>query len=199
MRVADEVLGTVGLPADGFAKPLGGDEEERIFAIEKDAGAETSAHVAGRHAQSLAGNLEDLIGQRVAEAMNALAADGEGQPAVRGVYGRNRAARLHVVRDDAGIDDGDRYDAGGFGEGLVGFRLVAHMGVKGDVSRRAGKDLRGVRAKRGERVSDRGKRLPIDGETLRAVSSCGLRSRNDHGDDIADVVRLLFGHDGIGL
>ena len=87
--------------------------------------------------------------------MNALAADVERQPAIALVDGGDRAARLHVVRDDAGIDDRDRYDAGGFGEGVVGLCLVANMRVEGDIAGRARKHFCGVRAKRGERVDHR--------------------------------------------
>ncbi len=57
----------------------------------------------------------------------------------------------------------------------------------------------GVRAKRGERIDHGGKRLPIDRKALRAVPGRELRLRDDHGDDVADVVRLVLGHHGIGF
>ena len=135
----------------------------------------------------------------VPEVMDALAADGENQAAIVGLDGRDRAARLHVIRDDARIDDGDRHNARGLGEGLVGLRLVANMRVEGHVPGRARKHLCGVRAKRGERIDHGGKRLPIDRKALRAVPGRELRLRDDHGDDVADVVRLVLGHHGVGF
>ena len=168
LRVADKMFGPVGLPPNRLAKPARGFENQGIFPIEKDSRAEAAADVVGQDPQVCRRDLQHLC-KNVAKRVHALAAEMQRQSAACGVERPHRSTRLHVVRDDARIDDLYLHRMRGLREDLVGFRLVADMRVEGDVARGAGKDLNRARPKRCARIGDRGKRLPVDRERLCAV------------------------------
>ena len=110
LRVADEMLGAVGLPAHGAPQTPRRLENERIFAIDEALGSEPAADVLGDDAQLVRRNLQDAFGDEIAQAMRALAADVRGQAVRLGVIFGERAARLQEIGDDARIDDFDADD-----------------------------------------------------------------------------------------
>ncbi len=131
--------------------------------------------------------------------MNALTADMERLPAAFSVKGADRPARLHVVRYDPLIDDADQDRVSGPSERGVGLRLVADMGVVGDIARRARKDLNRARLDCRSRIDHGREGFPLDPERLSAVARGKRRVCDDHRDDIADVMGFFARHDRIGL
>ena len=78
LRVADEMLGPVGLPAHGSPQAPRGFENERIFAIDEALGAEAAADVLGDDAQLVRRDLQHAFGDEIAQPVRALAARVQG-------------------------------------------------------------------------------------------------------------------------
>ena len=85
------------------------------------------------------------------------------------------------------------------GERLVGFLFVADIGVISDVAWRAGKDERRPRAQGLIHIRDRGKAIPCHADQFGGVTGLQSRVGDHHGDDVADVMRLVHGHHRIRL
>ena len=156
LSVADEMLAAVGEPADGTSQSPRRLENERIFAIEHVFGAEAAAHVLGDDAQICGLDLEDLIGDKPLEDVDALAPGVEREPAGLRVIFTNGGARLHIVRDRSRVDDSDANRVRCAGERLIRLLFVADMGVVSDVTGRPGEDERRIRPKSRFHVRDRG-------------------------------------------
>ena len=106
-----------------------------------------------------------------------------------------RDARLDRIGVDPVVDELDRDDVLGFGEGCVGGVLVAHHQRDGDVAgilvphrRRAGLDRVLDR-------NDRRQRLVIDLDQLGGIARLRQRFGDDEGDAVADRAHLAAGQD----
>ncbi len=199
LSVADEMLGAIPDPAHRPTEQFRRFENERIFAMKDALGAEAAADVIGDDAHRFRPHVENLGGDRIAHAVHALAADIEQKALRTRIVFADSAACLHIVGDDAIVDDLEGDDMGGLGEdggGLVG---IADMRVISGVARRAGEELRGAVFDRGRHIDDRLERLPVDPDRLRAVARLAFAFRDDHGDDVADVEGLPVRHDGTRL
>ena len=125
---------------------------QAVLGVLPTLGAETAADVVGDHADAVLGDLEDVLGQRVAHAVRVLHVGPDRVAAVAFIVAADHAARLHVVR----VDPADHVAAfdhpRGFRECGIRVGGVAGLEHVGDVvrafvpdRRRAGRDrLRGV-------------------------------------------------------
>ena len=95
--------------------------------------------------RTFSGGMPSRVAQRVARARGHLARQPQRQPVGRGVVGRERAARLHRRRREALIDEVERDDMRGLGEGGVSRRGVAVPHLRGDVAGRGRPDQRRAR------------------------------------------------------
>ena len=199
LRVADEMLASVARPADRPSEPAGRGENERIFPVDHLLGAEAAADVLGDHAKESPRNLQNFVGDDVPDAVDALAPDVEGEAAGLRIVLPDRGAGLHVVGDDARIDNFDSDRPRRLRECGVGFLLVADMIVIGDVVGRAGEDQRRPGPDGLFHVDDRGKLFPSDADQFGGVAPLKRRIGDDHRDDVADMIGLALRHHRIRL
>ena len=143
-------------------------------------------------------DLEDALGEAVAEIVAALAAEGD-RPAPRALVVLGDAgARLQVVRDQAVVDEGQGHDPVGAGEGGLGLGAVADLRVEGDVARDLVPDQRRARRLGGLDARDRLQRLPFDGEGFGRVPGRVHGLGDDEGDGVADMAHEAAREHGIG-
>ena len=100
----------VGDPFHGRFRRASGLRGQRVFAVHEALRAEAAADIAGDDADLLRRHLQDLVGQRVAQAVHALAGDREREALGLRVVLRDDAARLHEVGDQAVVLDVERDD-----------------------------------------------------------------------------------------
>ena len=91
LRVAEKMLGAVGEPLHRPAEAPRRLEAQRVFPVHEGLGAEAAADIAGLHVEGVRRHLEDRLRQRVAQAVHALAADGE-REALAVPFGRGSRA-----------------------------------------------------------------------------------------------------------
>ncbi len=193
------MLTAVADPRDRFAEAARRLHDERIFAIHHVLGAEAAADVLGDDAQLLRWQLQDHVAQDHLDDVHALAAKFERDLAGRLVDVGAGRARLHVIGDDARVDDLEARLARGGRENRVGLGLVADMRVIGDISGRAVEQPRRAGPHGLLHVDERGQRLPFDRRRLDGVAGLGGGLRDDHRDNVADMIDLGPGDDGIRL
>ncbi len=131
--------------------------------------------------------------------MDALASDVQRQAAVLQIVFGDGGARFEEVGDRARVHDLDSDDASRPGECDFGLRPVTDLVVVGEVARRAGINLRSAFLDRRLHFDDRRTGLPIDGHGLGGVARLPGRVRNDHRDDIPDMLHDVVGHHRIRL
>ena len=148
LGVGQERFGAFGGPFHRAAELLRREKDERVFVIDERLHAEAAADVFGDDAQFRVFDAEDVLGDAGAHAVDALAAGVERVFVGCLVVGAEAGARLHRVDDDALVDELQRRDVRGLGEGGVGRGLVAQFVVERDVRFRlaGGSALRSARA-----------------------------------------------------
>ena len=114
-------------------------------------------------------------------------------------YSATRAARLHVIGDEALVDDFDPRHMRGLGEDGVGLGLVADMRRHRRRCRARRRKPEPRRAEWPPHIDDRRQRLPVDGSASAASRALARRVRDDHRDDIADMMNRIARHHRIGL
>src|SRR5262249_61168584 len=114
-------------PLHGPPELLGRPQNEAVLGILPALRAEAAADVVGDHPDAVLWDLEDVSGQRVADAMRILHVGMERVPALALVPDPERAARLHVLGMDARDDVTPGDHAVGAGERGVGGRAVAGL------------------------------------------------------------------------
>ena len=147
-------------PGDRPAGQLRGDQQRRIFRIDRGLHAERAADVLGDDAQLLARQShhgDDLLALRP----GALRAGAQRVAIGRRVVARGRAARLHGGDDEALVDHRDARDMRGAGENPLDLARIAAVvrhragPVERDIARRFGPELRRAGVERRAHVRDR--------------------------------------------
>ena len=138
-------------------------------------------------------DLQHLVRERVAQAVDALARDRQGEALGRGVIGRDDAAGFHEVGDQPVVLDRDRGAAGRLGEGLLDGGFVAEARIEGDVVRGFAPDRRRAVPDRPAQVDDRRQHLVVDADRLDAVPCRRDVVGDDEGDGVADVPHGVAG------
>ena len=192
------MIGTVGGPFDGLPQLFRGDRDQRIFAIGKQLCAETAADVGADHPHLFQRHLQHHAGDDFAQAMAALAADGQREVIALGVIFDDRRARLHEVGDDARIDDIHLGHRVRLGKDRIGRRLVADADVEQHVAGLVGPDLRRALFHRVDEAGHRRQRRPLHLDGLDRIA--GLIDRVGHHEShgVADMADLVPRQDRIG-
>ena len=192
LRAGDEVLAALRHPLHRPVQPARGLGRQGIFAVGEGLGAEAAADIAGDDADLVLRHPEHAR-QGLAQAVHALARDGEGEALRARIVLGDDAAGLHVVGDQALVLDLDLHHLGGLGEGGVDRRLVAHGRVERDV---VGLLVpHGARAAR-DGAADADDRRPhrvVDADRLDGVAGLDQRVGDHEGDGVADMLHAALG------
>ncbi len=197
LRVAEEVIGAVRRPLHILAELLGGKGHQRIFAIGKQPRAETTADIGTDHAHLVLGHLQHVIAEDVAQTMAALAADGQRHVIALGVVFTDRRAGLHIVDDDARIDDLHFGDHGCLGEHRIDRLLVADRHIEQHIAGMLGPHLRRALGDGIDQTVHGRQRLPVDLDRLNRIARLRDSLRNHEGHGVADMADFPGGEDRI--
>ena len=163
--------------------------------------AETTTDVRRRHdAQLLLRYLEHGLGKRVAHEMRALGAGVEHRALGRRVPVAERVARLHRIHDNAVVDDLQRRDVRGLGEGGVGCGEIGRVvvPVEHQVAGNGFEQLRRAFLQGGAGVGDCRQGFVVDlnrtGGILRLQQGFG----HDQRDRLSDMAHLVDREHGAG-
>ena len=142
VAVDEEMLAALADPLHRPAELLRRDRGQRILVIAKLFVPKPPPTSGVITRILLAGDVEDVLGDAVAHAVAALGAHGQRVAVGARVVFGDDAARLHVVGDEAVVDDLDLRDPRRLGEGLVGRLARAAGGLEGEVGAVFGPDQR---------------------------------------------------------
>lgn len=198
LRVAQEMLAAPGLPEDGAPQALRRHRAERVLAVHEDLGAEAAAHIRGDHAQARRIDPEDVLGERVADGVAALAAQGQGPASRPWVVGGEARAGLQVIGDHAVIRQGQAHRAVGGGEGGLRLRPVADLGGEGQVAGDLGPDPGRALRPCPTEAHRRRQRLPRDLDGLGRIARLIGRVGHHEGDGVADVPHRVGAEHRVG-
>ena len=182
----------VGGPFHRAAHLLGGPHAHRLLGVDEDLGAEAAADVRGDHPQLVLGGDADEGGEHQPRHMRVLAGGVEGVVLAALVVVAHRRARLHRIGNQAVVDEVERGDMGGAGEGGVGRRLVPEMPLEHRVLRRDLMHLRGARLARVPGHGDRRQHVVVDDDGLRRILGGGESVGDDHRHMVAHVAHLAL-------
>ena len=129
--------------------------------------------------------------------MAALAAERQGEMIALGIVFNNDAAGLHVVGDEALVDDLHFGDRVRLGEGGIGLGLVADHLVVEHIVLEARPDLRRAGFDRIADAGHRRQRLPGDVDRLQGIARELDRLGDDEGNGVADIAHLVLRQDRI--
>ena len=197
LRVTDEMIRPLGRPFDGLAKFFRGDRDQRVFAIGEQLGAESAADVGADHAHLFHRNLQHGAAENLAQPMAALTADRQRQAIVPGIVFADGGARLHVVGDDARIDDRDFRHRMRTGECGVSRILVTDRNVEQKIARVIGPDLRRFLLHGIGDTHHRGERPPLHLDRLERIARVLDGVGHHESNGVADVPHLVAGKDRI--
>ena len=195
VAVAEKMFAAVGDPFHRLAQLLRRHRGQRVFAIGKQFGAEAAADVGRDDAHLLRRQFHHRAADDVADDVAALAAERQ-RVAVAVVFG-DHAAGVHVVGDEALVDNGQRHRARGLRESLFGRGLVADRCLEGQIAGLVGPDLRRAGFERGNGADHMRQRLPVDGDGFGSVFGGIERVADDEGDGIADMTHGIGRQDRI--
>ncbi len=194
LHVGEERLAAVRGPAHRALQFPRCPHHDRLFRMQEDLHPERAADVARDHAQLLAVDLQDHVGDLLVDDMRALRRRMKRRAAGRGVVVGQRGARLDRVGDDAVVHEFEPRDVRGTLERRVD-RLAAL--ARADVEREVVGDvvphLRRASVDRAARVDDRRQRVVVDAHAFGGVLRLGERLRHHHRHRIADVPHAIGG------
>ena len=170
--VGDEALGAVLLPLHRPFQLAAGPDHQRLLGIDEGLHAEPAADVGRDQAELVLRNLENDFGERVADEMRTLRRGVKSRAAAGRIVIADGVARLHRVDDDAVVDEFERDDVRGLGEGGVGCLGVARVivPIEHDVAGNVVEKLRRAGRHRILRLGDRGQRLVFDLDRLGGIA-----------------------------
>ena len=192
LRVAEEALRALAAPADGAAEGARGVRQGDVFGIGGGARAEAAADIAADDAHALARQAEgggDALGLR----MDALRAELQGEAAARRIVRGEAGARLEEGDDEALVDELERDDMRGAGEGGVGRGAIAGLVGEEPVRGQRVPDQRGARRVGFGEVGDGEERLVLDRDALGGLLRRLEHRRDDERHGLADMTRLAAG------
>src|ERR1700722_13710690 len=128
------MLAAIGEPTDAPSETLRGLENKRILPIDDGLGSEPAADVLRDDAKGFWPNFQHRLGDRALNAVHALTSEVQRKAAGFRIIFTNSGARLHIIGDDARVDDLDANCARCAGERLIRLLLIADMGVVSDVT-----------------------------------------------------------------
>ncbi len=190
MIVREEAFAALGDPFDRPAELARGVKRQRVLGRGHAFRAESAADIAGDDAEAVLGNLEDVLGEGAARAVDRADAAIEREAAEALVVFGDDAARLDRVVHDARDDEMLARDVMRLGESGIDRGLVADLEKVRDVVGAIRPDRRRAGLHRIAGQHDRGQRLVIDLDALRRVFRFGEAFGDDIGDLVADEMRL---------
>ena len=192
--VGDEPLGAVLLPLHRPLEFAARPDDERLLGIDEGLHAECAADIGRDQPQRLLGDFEHHFGQRVAHEVRTLGRRIEGRAAARRVKVGNGVARLHRVRHDAVVDEIERGDVRGLGEGGVGRLGVAEVvvPVEHQVAGNMIEQPRCIGSERVRGIGHRRQHIVLDLDGLGGVARGGHGLGHDKGDRLTDVSHLAL-------
>lgn len=120
-------------------------QHQHMLGIEEDLHPEAAAHVRSHDAKLFARDVEDPLGNQVAQIVRALAAGIQRHAPGRGIEVTDGRARFHRIGADAVVDQVDFGDVGSLGHGCLDRVMVAMAPVEGAVAVQPGMHAWGVR------------------------------------------------------
>ena len=193
MGIDQEVLGAVADPLHRPAETARRFHRQRVFAIVEGLRAKAAADIVGDDADLLRRHLEDVLGQRVADAVHALRAERHREALVFGAPFGETGARLHVVGDETVVVEGDARHMRRLVEGRLRLLAVA-LFVKIDlVGAELRPDERRAIVERGGEIGGRVLGIEIDLDQLGGVLRLADRIGDDEGDGVADMAHIAVG------
>eukprot|EP00043_Microstomoeca_roanoka_P002426 m.38320 g.38320 ORF g.38320 m.38320 type:complete len:1021 (-) comp11478_c0_seq1:708-3770(-) len=197
MRIRDEGFRPRRGPFHRALQLTRGEGAEGFLGIVEDLGAETAAHIGRDDAQLVLGDPQHEGAHQKADHMRVLRGGIKRGIVVPGIVIAHRHARLHRVGDEPLVDQFQRGDMGGLGEGLVhgGLVFLDEAPVVAQVGRQVVMHLGRALGQRGLHVDDGGQVLDIELDRLGGVTRLFQRLGDDHGDGIADMAHLALGED----
>ena len=190
VRVRDERFRALGRPLDRTADFLRRPRQRDVFRIQEDLRAEAAADVRRDHAQFRFRQRQHERGHQQALDVRILIRDVERVAVVLHGIARVDRARFDRVRDQAVVDDVERGDVRGLGEGGVGGGLVAVAPVVADVVRHVVVHERAGRRRRMRGIDHGRQHVVIDFDQFGGVLR-GLDRIGDHERDlIADMAHF---------
>ena len=170
-------------------------EDEGVFGIYEALHAEAAADIMGDDADLLGGDVEHVLGEDVADADDALAADGEGV-AMGGVELAECGADFHGGRCNAVLDDAQAGDMGGGREGGAGGGAVPDLPVEELVGAGLGPDEGGLRIEGGLDGGGGGEVGVIDLDGVDAGAGGFAGFGDDEGHLVPDEADTVLGQHG---
>ncbi len=190
VMIGDEALRTLVCPFDGTPQRACCVKNADIFGKNRGLHPEGAADMLGQHAHLLWRNVQDVLGQRIAQTEDTLAADMQ-RPAVGpGVVAAEGDARLHGIDDDAVADDVEADDMGGPREGRRHRRGVAIVIIDREIAGRLGMELRRASSGGGSRARHHGQRIDLAGDRFGGVLRGARRLRDDEGHRLTDKAHM---------
>ena len=193
LRVGHEGVGAVGDPFDRPAELLRGPQHEHVLGIEEQFHAEAAADISGHDADAVLGDLEDVVGEQVADKMRALRRAPQRVGILARIVFADGAARLHRIDDDPVVDELEADAMARRRHCPLDRGAVADLPVEAEIARRLVPYLRLARIEGVRGVDDGGQRLVIDRDQLGRVARRGGALRHDHRDRVADMPHPVAG------
>jgi hypothetical protein len=189
--VGHETFAAIRRPLHRAPDALRRPQDEHVLGIHAAAHAEAAADLAGHDAQVALRRLQNLLGDRTAQAIRALDAGVERVAAGAPVELADGAARLHRRRRHAVDDEVDLRDMGRTGERALDRVAVARLPHEGHVVGRVVPHGRRAGACRVRGGRHHGQRLVLDRQHLGGVHGLLRRLRDHHRHRIADVTDAI--------
>ena len=185
-----ERLGAGRGPAHRPAHQTRGPGQARLLGVVIGLLAEAAADIGGHHPDRVLGRAQRVAREPLADQMRVLRGGPEGVALAAAIVLADGRARLHGAGRKPVVDELERGDVGGGGEG--GFRRlgIAEPPVVGDVALELFVDQRHIRLDRGGKISDRGERLPRNLDGGRSVGGGVRVLGDDEGHRVPHVAGL---------
>ena len=190
-----ESLGAGRGPAHRPAHQPRGPGEARLLRVVIGLLAEAAAHIGRHHPDRVLGRAQRVAREPLAHQVRVLRGGPEGVALAAAIVRTDGRARLHGAGGEPVVDELERRDVSGGGEGGLRRLGIAEPPVVGDVAAELLVDQRRARLDRRRQIGDRGERLPRDLDGGRGVG-CRVRVLgDDEGHRVAHVAGLAGGED----
>ena len=173
--VGHEGVGALGGPFDRAAELLRRPQHQDVLGVQKQLHAEPAADVAGHHPDAVFRDMEDALGQQVAQEVRALGRAPQRVGVLAGIVFADGAARLHRIDDDAVVDKLDPDPVARLGHRPLDGGAVAQFPIEAEIAPHLVPHRRLARIERMGGVDGCGQRLVVDRDQLRGIAGRGRR------------------------
>ena len=192
----DEILAMPGAPFHRPGEPARRPKDQDVFRIEAVLDAEAAADIGAGNLDPLGRHAQDRVGQRLADAMHALAGQQQMEGFALPVVLPDGGAMFQRGDDDAVVDQFELDDMRRRGEGGPHGGAIALLEAVGKVIRNIVPKPRNAWVHRGFGIDDAGQRIVVDRNQLGGVAGGGEAFGHDEGHGLADMARPPGGQRG---